>query len=296
MRAEPRWGNNWRLLDPGEATRIRLPVSRRGRRASERRLGELPSGTECDPRRRRSWRGSSLPSRRGEGRDCGGTNLSGLSVRRCARIPRRGRACARPRLSEDHSRGTAARRSVVLADACGGPHPPFARHVAPRPDTCAWLPACRETSVTSASALERSFEDTSQSGPSRDPVVLRPELRSRFARAGSIEGPEREGHRPPRLAPERTTAVRDQGPHDRCVGTCGRGRGADASRSRKSAVHGGEPDHSSRRRPRRVRRAGRRGDDGSAGNSADDAVSPMASCASCVSCHGGLRGRGRLAR
>jgi hypothetical protein len=45
MRAEPRWGNNWRLLDPGEATRIRLPISRRARRASERRLGELPIGT-----------------------------------------------------------------------------------------------------------------------------------------------------------------------------------------------------------------------------------------------------------
>lgn len=46
MRGETRWGNNWRLLGPAEATKVDVPVSRRARRASERGLRELPLGTE----------------------------------------------------------------------------------------------------------------------------------------------------------------------------------------------------------------------------------------------------------
>jgi hypothetical protein len=46
VKAEPRWRTNWRLIGPAEATQIQLPVSRRAWRASERRLRELPRGTD----------------------------------------------------------------------------------------------------------------------------------------------------------------------------------------------------------------------------------------------------------
>lgn len=46
MRGEPRWRNNWRLLGPAEATKVDVLVSRHARRASERCLRELPSGTD----------------------------------------------------------------------------------------------------------------------------------------------------------------------------------------------------------------------------------------------------------
>ena len=45
MRGERRWRSNWRIVGPAGATQIQLPASRSARRASERRLGELPVGT-----------------------------------------------------------------------------------------------------------------------------------------------------------------------------------------------------------------------------------------------------------
>lgn len=46
MRGEPRWRTNWRIIGPAGATEIRLPSSRRARRASARQLRELPLGTD----------------------------------------------------------------------------------------------------------------------------------------------------------------------------------------------------------------------------------------------------------
>jgi hypothetical protein len=46
VRGEPRWRTNWRIIGPAGATHIQLPASRYARRASERRLRELPLGTE----------------------------------------------------------------------------------------------------------------------------------------------------------------------------------------------------------------------------------------------------------
>jgi hypothetical protein len=46
VRGEPRWRTNWRIVGPAGATEIRLPASRRARRASARQLRELPLGTD----------------------------------------------------------------------------------------------------------------------------------------------------------------------------------------------------------------------------------------------------------